>query len=186
MVTVFLYSNCPTMELRLNGESLGKKTQYTMDDRYRYTYSVPYAAGTLSAKGYDAEGSVVATDEVKTSTGVAAKLALTSYKPTVDVGTDDLVFITCDVLDENGVFVPSACTEVTFRCEGGTVLGTDNGHGACVEPMRSPTKSAFSGKVLCVCRHDGQTGEMVVTAAADGCEADGCEAGSVSVAKERT
>lgn len=181
MVTVFLYSNCPTMELFLNGESLGKKTQYNMDDRYRYVYSVPYAAGTLSAKGYDAAGNVVATDEVKTSTGTAAKLALTSYTPTVDVGTDDLVFITCDVLDENGVFVPSASTKVTFSCEGGTVLGTDNGHGACVELMRTPTKSAFSGKVLCVCRHNGQAGTLTVTATADG-----CEAGSVSVAKERT
>ena len=61
------------------------------------------------------------------------------------------------------------------------MLGTDNGHGACVENMRSNVHSAFNGKVLCVCRHDGQTGTLTVTATADG-----CEAGTVSVTKERT
>ena len=126
--------------------------------------------GTLTAKGYDASGNVVATDTVTSSTGTPAKLALTAYKGTVDVSTDDLVFITCDVLDANGVFIPSASTKVTFTCTGGTVLGTDNGHGACVEPLRSNVKSAFSGKVLCVCRHDGKAGSLTVTAKADGVE----------------
>ena len=69
---------------------------------------------------------------MKTSTGAAAKLALSSYKPTVNVNSDDLVFITCDILDANGVFVPDADTTVTFTCTGGTVLGTDNGNYTAV------------------------------------------------------
>lgn len=170
MVKVYLYTNCEKMELFLNGVSVGTKTKYQMDDRYRYAFDVAYAAGTLTAKGYNAGGEVVAVDEVKTSTGTAAKLALSSYKPTVDANSDDLVFITCDVLDENGVFVPGADTAVTFTCEGGTVLGTDNGNAACVENMRGNVRSAFHGKCLCVCRHDGKAGELVVTASADGVE----------------
>lgn len=169
-VKVYLYTNCETMELFLNGASLGTKTKYQMDDRYRYAFDVTYAKGTLMAKGYDAGGSVAATDTVKSSDGVPAKLALSSYKPTVNVNSDDLVFITCDVLDENGVFVPGADTKVTFTCTGGTVLGTDNGNAACVENMRGHVRSAFHGKCLCVCRHDGQAGDLVVTASADGVE----------------
>lgn len=87
-------------------------------------------------------------------------------------------FITCDIQDENGVFVPRADTKVTFTCEGGSVLGTDNGNAACVEPMRTNVKTAFNGKVLCVCRHDGKTGTLTVTATADG-----LTAGSVNVEK---
>lgn len=169
-VKVYLYTNCETMELFQNGVSVGTKTKYQMDDRYRYAFDVTYARGKLTAKGYDAGGEVVATDEVKTSTGVAAKLSLSSYKPTVDADSDDLVFITCDVLDENGVFVPGADTAVTFTCEGGTVLGTDNGNAASVENMRGNVRSAFSGKCLCVCRHDGKAGELTVSAKAEGLE----------------
>ena len=169
-VKVYLYTNCEKMELFLNGVSVGTKTKYQMDDRYRYSFDVAYAKGTLMAKGYDADGNVVATDTVKSSDGVPAKLALSSYKPTVNVTGDDLVFITCDVLDANGVFIPSADTVVTFTCEGGTVLGTDNGNAACVENMRGNVRSAFSGKCLCVCRHDGAVGEMVVRAKAEGVE----------------
>ena len=141
-----------------------------MDDRYRYKYSVTYKPGTLTAKGYDSSGNVVATDTVTSSTGTPAKVALTAYKGTVDVSTDDLVFVSCQVQDANGVPVPTASNKVTFTCTGGTVLGTDNGHGACVEPLRSNVKSAFSGKVLCVCRHDGKVGDLTVTAKADGVE----------------
>lgn len=179
-VKVYLYTNCEKMELFLNGVSVGTKTKYQMDDRYRYAFDVAYAAGTLTAKGYNAGGEVVAVNEVKTSTGTAAKLALSSYKPTVNIDSDDLVFITCDVLDENGVFVPTANTTITFTCEGGTVLGTDNGNAASVENMRGNVRSAFSGKCLCVCRHDGKAGEMVVKASADG-----VEGAQVSVRKEK-
>ena len=177
-VPVWLYSNCPSMELFQDGVSLGKKTQADAGGKYQFAYSVTYAKGTLTAKGYDTSGAVVATDEVRTSTGTPAKLAMSSYRPTVDVTTDDLVFITCDIQDENGVFVPRADTKVTFTCEGGSVLGTENGNAACVEPMRTNVKTAFNGKVLCVCRHDGKTGTLTVTATADG-----LTAGSVSVEK---
>lgn len=177
-VPVWLYSNCPSMELFQDGVSLGKKTQADAGGKYQFAYSVTYAKGTLTAKGYDANGDVVATDEIRTSTGTPAKLVMSSYRPTVDMTTDDLVFIICDTQDENGVFVPRADTKVTFTCEGGFVLGTDNGNAACVEPMRTNVKTAFNGKVLCVCRHDGKIGTLTVTATADG-----LTAGSVSVEK---
>ena len=168
---IFAYSNCTSVELFVNGMSCGKKTQAEIGAKYQFNWSgaVNFTAGvTISAKGYDAAGAVVATDEVKTSTGTAAKLALTAYKSSVNIATDDLAFITCEVQDANGVMIPTANNSVTFAVTGGTVLGTDNGNAACVEPMRTPTKSAFSGKVLCVCRHDGVAGTMTVSASAEG------------------
>lgn len=177
------YSNCAKVELFVNGASVGALDAPNAD-KYQFSWwgKVKYTTGaTITAKGYDSSGNVIATDEVKPSDGTPAKLALTAYKDTVDVTTDDLVFVACDVLDANGVPVPTASTTVTFACEGGTVLGTDNGNAACVEPMRSATKSAFRGKVLCVCRHDGKAGTMTITATADG-----LTGGSVTVTKERT
>lgn len=175
------YSNCASVELFVDGVSAGKKTQADIGSKYQFSWwgKAKYTAGaTLTAKGYDADGAVVATDEVKTSTGTPAKLALTAYRDTVEADTDALVFVTCEIQDANGVPVPTAANSVTFTCTGGTVLGTDNGNAACVEPMRTNSKSAFSGKVLCVCRHDGKAGDLEVTAAADG-----LTAGSITVRK---
>lgn len=175
---IAVYSNCPTVELFVNGVSIGKQTQAQIAEKYQFRWWPTFHPGTVTAKGYDADGAVVATDEVKTSDGIPARLALTAYKTTVDVTTDDLVFVTCEVQDKDGVPVPTASSAVTFTCTGGTVLGTDNGNAACVEPMRTNTKSAFSGKVLCVCRHDGQAGALIVTATASG-----LSAGAITIKK---
>lgn len=175
---IAVYSNCPTVELFVNGVSIGKQTQAQIAEKYQFRWWTTFHPGTVTAKGYDADGAVVATDEVKTSDGIPARLALTAYKTTVDVTTDDLVFVTCEVQDKDGVPVPTASSAVTFTCTGGTVLGTDNGNAACVEPMRTNTKSAFSGKVLCVCRHDGQAGALIVTATANG-----LSAGTITIKK---
>lgn len=175
---IAVYSNCPTVELFVNGVSIGKQTQAQIAEKYQFCWWTTFHPGTVTAKGYDADGAVVATDEVKTSDGIPARLALTAYKTTVDVTTDDLVFVTCEVQDKDGVPVPTASSAVTFTCTGGTVLGTDNGNAACVEPMRTNTKSAFSGKVLCVCRHDGQAGALIVTATANG-----LSAGAITIKK---
>lgn len=175
---IAVYSNCQTVELFVNGVSIGKQTQAQIAEKYQFRWWPTFHPGTVTAKGYDANGAVVATDEVKTSDGIPARLALTAYKTTVDVTTDDLVFVTCEVQDKDGVPVPTASSAVTFTCTGGTVLGTDNGNAACVEPMRTNTKSAFSGKVLCVCRHDGQAGALIVTATANG-----LSAGAITIKK---
>ena len=175
---IAVYSNCPTVELFVNGVSIGKQTQAQIAEKYQFRWWTTFHPGTVTAKGYDADGAVVATDEVKTSDGIPARLALTAYKTTVDVTTDDLVFVTCELQDKDGVPVPTASSAVTFTCTGGTVLGTDNGNAACVEPMRTNTKSAFSGKVLCVCRHDGHAGALIVTATANG-----LSAGAITIKK---
>lgn len=175
---IAVYSNCPTVELFVNGVSIGKQTQAQIAEKYQFRWWPTFHPGTVTAKGYDADGAVVATDEVKTSDGIPARLALTAYKTTVDVTTDDLVFVTCELQDKDGVPVPTASSAVTFTCTGGTVLGTDNGNAACVEPMRTNTKSAFSGKVLCVCRHDGHAGALIVTATANG-----LSAGAITIKK---
>lgn len=49
------------MELFQDGVSLGKKTQADAGGKYQFAYSVTYAKGTLTAKGYDTNGAVAAT-----------------------------------------------------------------------------------------------------------------------------
>ena len=179
-IDVWLYSNCASVELFLNGTSLGKKALAQRGTKNQYAYTVAYAAGTLVANGYDASGNLIAQD-IQYTAGTPAKLALSSDKTAVSTASDDLVHITCDVLDKNGTLCPNADNSVTFTVVGGTIIGTDNGHGANVEKLSGSRHSAFSGKCLCVVKHDGASGVMKITATANG-----LTTGTISVTKGET
>lgn len=166
-IEVWLYSNCASVELFLNGTSLGKKTLSQRGTKNQYAYTVAYAAGTLVANGYDASGQLVAQD-IQYTSAAPAKLALSGDKTAVSTSSDDLLYVTCDVVDKNGTLCPTAANKVTFAVTGGTIVGTDNGHGANVEKLSGSSHSAFSGKCLCVVKHDGTSGKMTITATADG------------------
>lgn len=179
-IDVWLYSNCASVELFLNGVSLGKKALAQRGTKNQYAYTVAYAAGTIVANGYDASGNLIAQD-IQYAAGTPAKLALSSDKTAVNTASDDLVYITCDVQDKNGTLCPSADNSVVFTVVGGTIIGTDNGHGANVEKLSGSTHAAFSGKCLCVVKHDGASGAMKITATANG-----LAAGTISVTKGET
>ena len=179
-IDVWLYSNCASVELFLNGTSLGKKALSQRGTKNQYAYTVAYAAGTLVANGYDASGNLIAQD-IQYTAGTPAKLALSSDKTAVSTASDDLVYITCDVQDKNGTLCPNADNSVVFTVVGGTIIGTDNGHGANVEKLSGSRHSAFSGKCLCVVKHDGTSGAMKITATANG-----LTAGTISVTKGET
>lgn len=179
-IDVWLYSNCASVELFLNGTSLGKKALSQRGTKNQYAYTVAYAAGTLVANAYDASGTLIAQD-IQYTAGTPAKLALSSDKTAVSTASDDLVYITCDVQDKNGTLCPNADNSVTFAVVGGTIVGTDNGHGANVEKLSGSRHSAFSGKCLCVVKHDGASGTMKITATANG-----LTAGTISVTKGDT
>ena len=179
-IDVWLYSNCASVELFLNGTSLGKKALAQRGTKNQYAYTVPYAAGTIVANGYDASGNLIAQD-IQYTAGAPAKLALSSDKTAVSTASDDLVYITCDVLDKNGTLCPNADNSVVFTVVGGTIIGTDNGHGANVEKLSGSTHAAFSGKCLCVVKHDGASGTMKITATANG-----LTAGTISMTKGET
>lgn len=179
-IDVWLYSNCASVELFLNGTSLGKKALSQRGMKNQYAYTVAYAAGTIVANGYDASGNLIAQD-IQYTAGAPAKLALSSDKTAVSTASDDLVYITCDVQDKNGTLCPNADNSVVFTVVGGTIIATDNGHGANVEKLSGSTHAAFSGKCLCVVKHDGASGTMKITATANG-----LTAGTISVTKGET
>lgn len=169
-VKVWIYSNCSSVELFQDDVSLGKMTSDQIGDKYQFEYNVTFKKGRLIANGYDASENILVNDEIISSDGIPAKIKLTAYKDSVDTSSDDMTFIECTVCDSNGIMVPNASNEITFTCNGGTIIGTDNGNAACVENMRSNSHSAFSGKCLCVCFHDGNTGDMIITATSSGLE----------------
>jgi len=160
-VWVWVYSNCDSVELFLNDKSQGEKTIGA--NTARLEWNVAWASGALRAVGKRG-GSVVATQEIKTA-GAAAQIKLSADRTPINADGRDLVFVTANVQDANGVFVPTASNSITFSVSGpGRIAGVDNGDSADTTSYVSPTRKAFSGKVLAIVQSTGAPGSIVVTA----------------------
>ncbi|MEJ0091440.1 MAG: beta-galactosidase GalA [Limisphaerales bacterium] len=130
-IRVDALSNCKEVELFLNGASLGKQT---MKPNSKLSWKVKYAPGTLSAKGYDVEGKVIAEQKVET-TGAPAAVQLAPNRTTISADGEDVSVITVSVTDAQGRIVPVASDKINFTLEGaGKILGVGNGDPSSHEP----------------------------------------------------
>jgi beta-galactosidase len=172
-VNVWVYSNCDSVELFLNGTSLGSKS-FTSSSTASLGWKVPWASGALVAKGTKA-GAVVATDEVDTA-GAAAKVGLSVDRTTIAADGWDLAYVTAVIQDSAGSIVPTAGSSITFAVSGpGKLVGADNGDPIDLTAYSSATRKAFNGKALAVVQSTGSPGQITVTATSSG-----LTAGSVS------
>ena len=137
-IRVDAFSNCKSVELFLNGTSLGKQD---MQPRSHLSWQVKYAPGTLSAKGFDANGKVIAETKVET-TGDAAQIKLTPDRSTINADGEDVSVFTVSATDAQGRVVPVAQNKINFSIEGtGKILGVGNGDPSCHEPDTYIAKS---------------------------------------------
>lgn len=114
-----------------------------------------YAAGNLTAVGYDASGAVVATYTLL-SAGAPAALRLSLDAPSPHTGTgnalvadgEDTAMVRAEVVDANGVMVPGAANNITFTVTSGgngRIWATHNGDPASQVHAGSPWHPAYHG-----------------------------------------
>ena len=172
-VPVYIYTNAKSVELFLNGRSLGVKNfdKATASPTYiKWTSGLSYEAGELKAVGYDqedGEGNVIATDVVNTA-GSAAQIELSADRSYIRNDGDDLVFVEATVEDSAGIMVPDADNRITFDVEGGEIVSVDNGDPRDHDPYKNTdNRKAFSGKALLIVKADeGNTDGIVIRATA--------------------
>jgi beta-galactosidase len=145
-IRVDAFSNCKSVELFLNGTSLGKQD---MKPFSHITWPVKYAPGTLSAKGFDAAGKVITETKVET-TGDAVAIQLTPDRSSIKADGADVSVFTVSALDAQGRAVPVAQNKINFSVEGaGKILGVGNGDPSSHEPdvfiPQAPVRSIAVG-----------------------------------------
>jgi beta-galactosidase len=160
-IHVVAFSNCRSVELFLNGRSLGAKEM----PRYGHlNWTVKYEPGTLLAKGYDADGKVTATD-VDETTGAPASLRLKTDRTALTADGEDVTPVEVDVLDAQDRIVPTADNLVTFKVTGaGHVAGVGNGNPGDHDPDKADYRHAFNGKCLVVVGAGEKSGSIELTA----------------------
>ncbi len=142
--TVDAWSNCPSVELFINGKSQGTRTP-SANNEQRCTWSnVSWESGTLRAVGLDANGKEVCSDE-RTSSGAPHHIVLTVEPPLVKpdgqafkIHTNgvDAGFVLATIVDAQGNWCPLANNNITFAVSGeGTYCGSANFLGDSTKPI---------------------------------------------------
>ena len=162
-VPVFVYTNADSVELFLNGTSLGSKAMNSTTGHLQW--SVTFATGTLQAKATKG-GTVVATDTVQTA-GAAAKLALAPDRATITADGRDLAYVEVDIVDAQGVVAPKANNAVTVTVTGpGVLVGLDAGDATNHDSYKGTSHAAFSGKLMAIIQSTTTAGTITVSASA--------------------
>jgi beta-galactosidase len=183
VVPVTCFTNCDTVELSLNGRSLGVKgyefPRIGMEGRWgnlpqrakvlrttadlHLSWDVLYETGSLKAVGKK-DGKIVATAEVLT-TGQPAAISLSSDRDSITTDRRDVTHLTIRILDDQGRPLPDADNEITFQIEGeGLLVATDNGDPTSHEDYNSNSRKAFNGMCLAIVKSNGKAGVIQVTA----------------------
>ena len=161
---VEVYANTETVELFLDGRSLGRKPRNADDSAIVWT--VPFKSGRLRAVGYR-DGHAVAEDVLRTA-GPAAALRLVPETNSVGSGFDDVAAVRVEVVDRAGVVVPDATNLVTLNVAGaGRLAAFDNGSITDHTPFASPQRQVAGGRAVAFLRGSGR-GTITLTARAAG------------------
>ena len=132
MIAVEVYSNCESVELFLDGESLGVKNLADFEDRI-YKWAVPFAPGKLEAKAADTS------DTIETS-GDPVAIQLEA----------DGCHVIAQLVDAAGVAVKTDEREIVFEVSGGRILGVDNGAPDSIQDFQSDRVTTSQGRCLLV------------------------------------
>jgi len=170
MIPVYVYTNCPSAELFVNGESRGVKQK--QEGIYRLVWEdVVYQPGSIRAVGIGSEGNVLAEKEIRTASK-PARILLSADREKIDAD-NDLVYITATITDIEGNYCPTADNMVEFNITGkGEIVSVGNGNPISHEDYKWNKRKAFSGKCLAIVGSNGESGVIKVEAVSTGLESD--------------
>jgi beta-galactosidase len=158
---VEVYSNCPAVDLLLNGKSQGSKPLPA--DASARNWRVAFEPGTIEAVCPNGPR-----EQLRTA-GKAAKIVLSAAVSKLTPSWDDVSSITAAVTDNQGVIVPSASNEIAFQISGpGALAAVDNADNASHEPFQAASRRAYEGACIAVIRATAAKGGITVTASSPG------------------
>ena len=146
LIRVVCYTNTAQAQLKLNGEVIGEMRPYD-DTSGMIHWDVPYAPGTLTAEGYDAEGTLQATYTIHTS-GRPYSLRATLLEPEVSAhgGTAQVLV---EVLDEEGHLVKLADNMVSCQVSGpARLLGLESSDNRDMTHPKARQRRVYQGYLV--------------------------------------
>jgi beta-galactosidase len=165
-VLVWCHSNLDSVELFLNGRSLG--AQKVVKNQH-LEWKVKYAPGVIEAHGYQG-GQKVLTAKRET-TGAPARIVLRPDRTRISADGEDVSMVAAEVVDSQGRIVSMADNEITFAIAGnGRLIGVGNGDPSSHQPDKGTRRKAFNGLCMAIVQASKQDGALKITASSPGLE----------------
>jgi len=159
-ISVWVHSNCDSVELFLNGTSQGSQKVEALT---HLEWKVKYEPGVLEARGTK-DGKVILTEKRET-TGDPVAIRLTADRTEINADGQDVSVLTVEVLDKEGRAIPTAHNKISFKVTGeGTLIGVGNGDPNCQESDKEPERSLFNGLAQVIVQSTRTPGNVAVEA----------------------
>jgi beta-galactosidase len=163
-IAVTCYSNCPEIQLTLNGRPIGTKRIAEAVEGV-LTWTVPYEPGTLKAVGL--KDGKPACEFVLQTAGPATRVELLPDTTQLAADGKDVCHVEYRIVDANGTRVPDAAQAVTFEVVGpAKIIGLGNGDLSNSEDPRERTHQAYRGRGLAILQSWPATGDITLKATA--------------------
>lgn len=163
-IEVWCYCNGRSVELALNGRSIGSQD---VPRNGHVAWTIPYKPGRLQAVARF-EGGRTLRRCVET-TGPVTALRLTPDRRRIAGDGRDLAVVTVSAVDDAGRFVPTAANPVEFALDGpARVIGVGNGDPSSHESHKAMRRSLFNGLAQVLVQSDRATGTVTLRAVAAG------------------
>ena len=164
---LYTYTNAAEVELRLNGRSLGRKANDTINSKVRNRIlwdNIVYEPGVIEAWAYNpGSAKPIAKHRIETA-GNTAKYELSAENPEWKADGMDLQHIRIQALDSKGRPVPAENMPLTFEVEGpAEIIAVANGDLTSMEPMTGNRRSLYNGRAAVVLRSTRESGPVTLT-----------------------
>lgn len=138
---VEVYSSAESVELFINGKSLGRKKLKLC----KAVYKTKYEAGRLKAIAYDEKGQEISKNELVSA---GQNLKISCGKETYG----DLVYLNLAITDQNGIVESNADRKLEIKVENGQLLGFGSANPRTEESYQSGTFTTYYGRAQAVIR----------------------------------
>ena len=167
LMDVWVNSNADSVELFINGKSMGRKN---MPRNSHLKWTINYEPGSVEAVAV--RNGKRFSKKIET-TGLPVEVVVTPYKTTMLADGRDATVINISVLDREGREVPNADNLIHFTLEGdGKIIGVGNGDPSSHEPDKWPDGSwqrrLFNGRCQVIVQSGYRPGMIKFTAKATG------------------
>ena len=143
-----------------------------------FSWQVPYKQGKLKAIGI--QRGLPVCEKIIQTTGKPARIRLSRAMeeflsleeiPPFIADNRDIVVVNAEVVDHNGLMVPTAQNKIEFSCTNNAqIIGVGNGNIISHEPNKATSRKAFNGLCIAILQA-AQPGTITVRANSDGLSA---------------
>ncbi|WMI65695.1 glycoside hydrolase family 2 TIM barrel-domain containing protein [Aestuariibaculum sp. YM273] len=169
-IDVEVYSIYPKVRLYLNDEVVGEKST-TITEEFKATFTLPYQSGELKAVALDGEQEIE--NVILKTADKATKIKLDADRSTINADGQDLVYITVEIIDSEGIIDPIASNRLQFDISGpGVIVGVDNANLKDTDLYQANHRKAWNGRALVIVKSAREAGEIQLQVSAEGLETE--------------